>query len=256
MIRRLFYFGLLVLLAPLVYAFAYEGVLYLISVFTFDATKWFLLGAAVGLPISLLILNNNTTFIEHLLHELEHAAIAFLFTFQLPRRMEVDPQQGSRVYVPPRGGCLVTLAPYYFPMLTIPFLLLNALTALLFSLLKLPFPALLAAVLDLLIGATLMFHYVSTLRQFRLSQSDIRETGFIASIVGVLFLNLMFLVVSLTVVTGQYAEFLEYLKAAVATMVDAYKAVFEFLKAQLLPALDNSMQTTKIHPAKVIAQVG
>ncbi|HSR32334.1 MAG TPA: hypothetical protein VLY63_17365 [Anaerolineae bacterium] len=243
MIRRLVNLAFAVLLAPLFLAFSYEGALFLVSVFTLDSTMWFLLGAALALPLSLLGLSKNIMFIEHLLHELEHAVVAFFFTFQLPRRLEVDPEQGSKVYVPTRGGCLVTLAPYYFPMLTVPFLILKALAALLFSLLKVPFPALLVAVLDLLVGAALMFHYITTLKEFRFSQPDIKKTGLIASIVGVLFLNFMFLVLSIAVVTGSYPEFLDFLKSAVPGTVDAYKAALEFLKARLLPALDDLQET-------------
>lgn len=119
MIRRLFHLAFAVLLAPLFFAFSYEGALFLVSVFTFDSTKWFFLGAALALPVALLSLSYNIAFIEHLLHELEHAVVDFFFTFRLPRRLEVDPEQGSKVYVSTRGGCIVSLAPYYFPILTV-----------------------------------------------------------------------------------------------------------------------------------------
>jgi len=238
MIRRLFNLALTILLAPALYAFTYEGVLYLASVFTFDSTKWFLTGAVLSLVGYVFLLYGNIGFIEHLLHELEHAMVSFLFTFQLPRRMEVDPLLGSAVVVADRG-CLTALAPYYFPLLTVPFLIFKAV---LYWLLKGSLPLYVAIPLDVLIGATLMFHYVTTLGEFRLIQTDIRRSGIIPSLVLVLFLNFMFLVLTVTVVTGSYTEFVEYLRVALGTTVDSYKAAFEFLKTQLLPAARDLIQ--------------
>lgn len=245
MLLRLFYLALVIVLAPLMYAFTLEGVEFLASVFTLDSTKWFLLGAALAIPFSLIMLSESMIFITHLIHELEHAAIDFLFTFRLPARMEINPEQGvSSVNVSGRGGCIVLLAPYYFPLLTMPFLLLKALAALVFALLQMPFPAWLALVLDLLIGLTLVFHYASTLREFRLSQSDISRTGLIPSIVGVLFLSFMFLVLCVTVVIGSYAEFLDYLKVSLAATVDAYTAAFGFVKTNVVPLLQDVLGTS------------
>ena len=244
MLIRLFYLALVVLLAPLFFAFAYEGALFLASVFSLDATKWFLIGTAVGFPVSLVVANNsNLLFVTHVLHELEHTFASFLITFQLPKKMEIDTEKGSKVLVPSSGGCLVTLAPYYLALLTIPFLLLKALAALVFSLLGTPLPTFLVVILDALIGATLVFHYVTSLKEFRFSQSDIKKTGYLSSIVGVLFSSFMMLVLSLTVVTGSYAGFLEYLKTAVATTIEAYTAAYAWLMTKLVPFLDNLLQT-------------
>jgi urea transporter len=245
MIRRLLNFFLVVLLAPALFAFIYKGVLFLASVFTLDATKWFLLGAALSLVAYFLLPRNHIAFVSGLLHELEHAALAFAFTFKLPTRMEIDTQKGSKVFVPKGGGCLTVLAPYYLPLLTIPFLLLKALASLAFSLLGAPFPPFLAAALDLLIGATLMFHLLCTGGEFRLFQTDIKETGLIASFIGVFFLNFVFVVLSVVVVTESYAEFVAYIKASLATALEAYKAVFEFLKTRVLPILQGLAETVK-----------
>jgi hypothetical protein len=246
MIRRVANFGLVVLLAPFFFAFAYEGAKYVASVFTLEATKWFLLGAALALPFSILILNNDVVFIEHLVHELEHAVMAFIFSGRWPTRMEIDPEKGSKVTVSTGGGCIltvVTLAPYGFAMFTVPFLVIKALIDLVFHFLEGPVPVYVDVVFDLLIGASLMFHYVFALKQFRFSQPDIKKTGWVASLVSVLFLNFMFLVVSMAVVTGTYAQFWEYLKSAVAMTVDAYKAAWDFLVTRILPFLSGLLQS-------------
>jgi hypothetical protein len=246
MIRRLLNLAGVIVLAPLIYAFTYEGIVFLASVFTFDATKWFLLGAALSLLGYVLLLNNHINFVEHLLHEMEHAALSFVFTFQFPRRMEIDPGEGSKTYVRDSGGCIMILAPYYFPLLTIPFLVLKALAALAFSLLKVPFPSLLAAILNLLIGATLMFHYVCTLKEFGLFQTDIRGSGLIPSLVAVFFLNFVFLILSVTVVTDGYTQFLDYAKIALAATADAYSVALTFLTTRLVPALGALIERVKV----------
>ena len=245
MIRKLIYLVLVILLAPALFALVYKGALFLASVFTLETTKWFLLGLVLSLFAYVVFLHGNIGFIEHLLHELEHAALAFLFTFKLPTKMEIEPGKESKVEGPKGGGCLRMLAPYYLPLLTVPFLLLKALASLAFSLLKVPFPTFLAGALDLLIGATFLFHSVCTLREFRPSQPDIKKTGLIASFVAVLFLNFMFVVLSVAVVTGSYAELVDYAKAAGVAALDAYRAALDLLKNQVLPIVGDLVQTVK-----------
>lgn len=246
MFTRLFYLALVVLLAPLFFAFAYEGALFLASVFSLDATKSFLIGAAVAFPISLVMVNNSSArFISHLLHELEHASVSFLFTFQLPKKMQINTEEKSEVTLPKTGGCLVTLAPYYFALLTIPFLLFKALLAFVLSPLEIPVPSLLGAGLDLLIGATLVFHYVTSLKEFSFSQPDIKKTGYIPSIVGVAFVNFMMLVLSLAVVTGSRVAFWDYLKTAVSATMEAYTAAYEWITTKVVPFLEELLQTIR-----------
>ncbi len=236
---------LVILLAPALFAFVYEGALFIASVFTFEATMWFLLGAVLSLFAYVVFLHGSIGFIEHLLHESEHAVAHFLRTFKLPTRMEIDPEKGSKVVVTDKGGCLVVLAPYYLPLLTVPVLLLKALASLALPLLKMSLPLFLTVALDLLIGATLMFHVACTVMEFGSFQKDIKKTGWIASIVLVLFLNFMFVLLSVAVVTGSYAELVDYAKAAGATTVDTYKAALDFLKTSLLPMVGDWIQALK-----------
>jgi hypothetical protein len=240
--RRLFNFTLLVLLGPLFVTFAYEGALFLVSVFTLAATTWFLVGVGLSL-VAYLLLQKNVDFIEHLLHELEHAVVAFFFTFQWPKKMEINPEQGSKVEGSLRGGCLTGLAPYYFPLLTVPLLLIKGLAALAFHWCKIDFPNWLSLPLDLLIGATLAFHLVTTLKEFRPGkQTDIKKEGPINSFVAVLFANLIFIVLTIAVVTNSYAELWAYVKSAAAATLGAYQVAYEFVQVHLLPAAGKLVQ--------------
>lgn len=245
MIQRLRNFSFVILLAPALYAFTYEGVMFLASVVTFEATKWFILGAALSLLVYVLFLNNRIGFIEHLLHEFEHATLSFIFTLRFPRRMEIDPVEGSRVFVTDTGGCLMVLAPYYLPLLTVPFLLLKALAALILSFLDVQLPTLVGAAFDLLIGATLAFHLVCTVKEYGSFQTDIKTTGYIPSFVGVIFLNFVFVFLSLVVVTESYSQFLDYAKTAWAATVDSYKWTFEFLMTSVVPTLADLWQAIR-----------
>lgn len=249
--RKLLYFVVLLLLAPLFWAFGREGVRFLKAVFSFDAAQWFLVGAFLSVLICLLLLREGFGFIQVLLHELEHAVVYFLFTFRWPDRMEVTPPSGVTRWVGVNRWLLfwfaplLSLAPYFFPLLTIPFLLLKALAALAFTLLEIPFPVFVAAALDLLIGLTLMLHILCTLKEFRPSQSDIRDLGLIVSFVTTLFLNFLFVLLSITVVTGRYAEFLAYVKSSFPVAVEGYKASFAWLKEHVPPALQALRQVIR-----------
>jgi hypothetical protein len=50
----------------------------------------------------------------------------------------------------------------------------------------------------------------------------------------------VFLVLCVAVVTGSYAEFLDYLKASLTRSGEYHKLAFEFMKTDLLPALQES----------------
>ncbi len=234
--RRLLNLALVIVLAPLIFGCTYEGAAYLASVFTLDATKWFLAGTVLFLFVYLLFLNNGIAFIEHFLHESEHAAVSFFFTRKLPSRMEIDPEKGSKVLLPKAGGCLVDLAPYYLPLLAVPLLAFKALVDLVYSLLKAVPPPYVDGAFDVLIGAAFVFHLLCTLKEYSSIQTDIKKSGVIPSLFAVLFLNFLFLLLCVTVIAGSYAELLEYVKAAFWTSVDAYGVAYEFLTTELLPA--------------------
>lgn len=240
--RRLFNLALLVLLGPFLVTFAYEGIRFVLAVFTLEAMQWFLLGAAGSVVIYPLLLGNSLGFVEQLLHELEHAALAFVFTFRFPTRMEIDPDEGSEVRAPAGGGCLTTLAPYYLPLLTLPFLLIKAGADWAFSSAETGFASTLASVLEILIGVTLTFHITNTIIEMTRDQRDFKEVGWISSFAGILFMNLMVLVVTVAVVTGSYEALWAYVKEAAGATVGAYQDAYAFLQERLLPALRDLVQ--------------
>jgi hypothetical protein len=143
------------------------------------------------------------------------------------------------------GGCATTLAPYFFPLLTVPLLLLKALTALVLSLLETPFPPFLAGAFDVLIGATLMLHFIGLAKEFRLRQTDIRSTGIICSLVTVFALNVLLVVVTAAVVANEYAGLLSYVRIGAARSLENYRTVLEFAQTQIYPAIGNLLERVR-----------
>jgi hypothetical protein len=235
MIGRLFRFALLILLTPLIAAFVYEAALFLSSIVTFDGIKWFLVGMAVYFIFYAIVLQNRIVFLEALAHEMEHAIMGLIRYGELPTRMTIN-TEGKSETVRSQSGCVTKLAPYCFHPFAILFLMLKAAMAVGFHLLDASFPVPLDAVLDALIGLTLGFHYVCLIREFSPRQTDFQSTGMAFSMVMVLFLNLLFLVFTLAVVTNSYADLWPYVKDALRRTGEAYRIAMEVLKTHILPA--------------------
>lgn len=236
------YLGVSLLVLPLVVAFTYEAALFVASAFSWGVFAWLLAGMGLFLLVYILFLAGRIDFLEHLIHEFEHAMIPFFLTGNLPIKMEIDPSKKSQVQVVGVGGCATTLAPYFFPLLAVPLLLLKALTALVLSLLETPFPSFLAGAFDVLIGATLMLHFIGLFKEFRLRQTDIRKTGILCSVVTVFFLNVLLVVVTAAVVASDYAGLLDYVRVGATRSLENYQVVLEFGQSRVLPAIGNVVE--------------
>ena len=213
-VGRLF---VLALLAPLIYSFAYEAYLFLLSTIDLYFTSSFIYGFLFYVLIYMFILRGNIGFIEHFEHELGHTIVGLVF-LRGTKKFIVDPEEGSKVDIHPNS--LIYLAPYYFPVFTIPLLIIKPIV---FSSLH--------KIIDFLIGFTLAFHYVSLLREFRLIQTDITKTGVIFSFCVTCILNIIFLVITLCVVFNHYSNILNYFKSSFVRTLQSYKTVFEAWKA-------------------------
>ncbi len=106
---------------------------------------------------------------------------------------------------------LVTLAPYYFPVFTLPFLVAR------------PWIASSSRwIFDILIGLTLAFHYTSLFREFRLYQTDLTKVGFLFAIGVTIVLNLVILVAVVHIISDDYAGLLDYFKISFSRGLDYY----------------------------------
>jgi hypothetical protein len=262
---KLLRFLLLVIALPLVYALVVEAYLFLRADISLGSVRWFLYGFIPTLFIYFLLTVGNSpniVFINTFRHELTHAFVSILF-FQFPtlfmidlrewlktrraghqvaarrskrrrrstrRRRSVRRLENSQLLVgvtgPARGDFLNALAPYFLPLFTLPLLLLR------------PFaPGSVVKIVDLLIGITYAFHLVTGILEFGLHQSDVRNTGVIFSYTFVILMHIVFLVIILLIVSGNYAGIAAYFRAAWARAQAAYGVTLAWIGNSLVPAL-------------------
>lgn len=233
---RLLRFFARVSLIPLICALVLEAYLFVTSNVTLQALTWLLAGMGAYLLLYVVLFGSQgktIQFLETLKHELSHAVISLLL-FQMPQVFSVDVRDrkvtGKTTVVgltgPAKGWFFNSLAPYYLPVFTIPLLPLKPI---------LPLP--LRNVADFLIGFSLALHYVTVVKQFRLYQTDIKNTGRIFSTTITLLFTLIWLVIILCVVTNNYAGIVTYFKSSGIRAMAMYKAIPNWWQITILPAL-------------------
>ncbi|MFB0535413.1 MAG: hypothetical protein ACETWR_10565 [Anaerolineae bacterium] len=205
------------LLAPLIYSFLYEACLFFIANADFYLVSWFTYGFLFYIVIYILILQHIIDFIEIFEHELGHAIVAWLFLKDV-REFWVSPE-GGKVNWLDGSDSLITLAPYYLPVFTIPLAVIQPFVF---------YP--IHLIIDFLIGFTLAFHYAALFRkEFRWSQSDIKKTGRIFSFCVVCILNIIVLVIILCIVSRNYLGILNYFKNSFARTPESYQTALRIL---------------------------
>jgi hypothetical protein len=118
-------------------------------------------------------------FMHVISHELTHALWTKFFGGKV-RDIFVS-EKGGRVTIN-KSNFLINLAPYFFPLYTILFLILSYVIKDSY----LPF-------IDLMIGASLGFHLLLTFHSIHATQSDLKESGYVFSVMFIVFMNLALL---------------------------------------------------------------
>jgi hypothetical protein len=114
---------------------------------------------------------------------------------------------------------LIRLAPYYFPVFTIPLLIAEPLAS---------FP--LHEIIDFLIGFTLAFHFVGLRREFGLRQkTDIAPYGLSFPFCITCLFNTILLVIAICVVSSNYSGILNYFESSIARTPESYQAALQTL---------------------------
>ena len=112
----------------------------------------------------------RTTWLSTLEHELTHALFALL-TFHPVVEIRTTWRSGGQMRYRGKGNWLITLSPYFFP--TICMLLLSVLALV---------PVLFSQTGEVLVGAAFGYHLTSTVRETHAGQSDLREAGYLFSL--------------------------------------------------------------------------
>lgn len=106
-------------------------------------------------------------FLLTLEHELTHALFA-MATFHRVTRLRVTAFRGGFIRFVGEGNWLITVAPYFFPTLSL-FLLVFAWCL----------PGYLASIINVAVGGSFAYHITSTLRETHPGQTDLQEAGLV-----------------------------------------------------------------------------
>lgn len=234
--NQLIYFLVFLVLVPLLFSFWVEGLSFLSLVVTSPILTWFAAGLLTSAVMGAVLGGAVVDFLETAVHELTHAAVGFLFLGPV-EYMEAKSKGGGLTRIGNAGGCnpfllFFFLAPYCLPLLTIPFLIAKPIVASMGNLVN--------NVVDYLIGLTLGFHYVIHIKQFSFTQDDLKQVGGLVSVGMTYTFMLVFLVIIVAVVLGEYNRILDFFTNAFTNSFEYYRTVLAWLQnlwQQLRPQL-------------------
>lgn len=169
----------------LFYGFGIET-LQIISKSSFTNSRWlvFMIGGAFFFPslfVAKRLFHSGWCYLETLEHELTHLLIGLLF-LKIPTGIKVSAHEGGKVRqigLGTTGQIWVTLAPYFFPTISISVLIFAYFTGLNTSLLL--------AVL----GWTTAFHLVTNWSETSFRQPDLQKAGLLKTILILPVMNLI-----------------------------------------------------------------
>jgi hypothetical protein len=217
---RLVRIVLLVLLIPTIYAFVRQAGPFLLQHAGLLPANAATYGFFVYVLLYCLVPRPRNVFAELFEHELGHLFLAKLFWKRI-LRFAVDAEEGKgEVVVESGSNSLITLAPYYFPVFTIPLLVAKPILYPRFD-----------QAFNFLIGLTLAFHYTALAAEFRPRQDDIRRAGLAFSLGTTVLLNIIFLVISLGVILNDYSAIAGYFAGALARILPSYQAALSRLSS-------------------------
>jgi hypothetical protein len=169
----------------------------------------FLIGFVFYLFVHLIFY--KPVFIHVMSHELTHAIWAFIFGGKT-KKIEIA-SDGGKVLIN-KSNFLISLAPYFFPLYTMIFILIYLIAKEEYY----PF-------LAFFIGASLSFHIALTLYSLKHEQSDLTEdSNIIFSYAFILFMNLLILILILSLIFSKIS-FIPFIKNTFLGMVKLIKLV-------------------------------
>jgi hypothetical protein len=143
------------------------------------------------------------SFFSTLEHELTHALFAALTGHRVVG-LKATWKSGGRVSFVGRGNWLIVVAPYFFPTACLAVLLVGAFV-----------PPSVHVWLDAMLGAALGYHITSTWRETHLGQTDLKQVGYLFSLLFLPTANLLVLGVLLAFAHSGLPAAGEFLRTAV-----------------------------------------
>jgi hypothetical protein len=212
-----------ILLLPLLYVVLVEAYSTFTPQLSLQPFLYAILGFAVYVVVHVAFFRTYHMFTT-LEHEFGHAAMGCLF-LKPPKVIRGTAEVGGETVYPNGYNFVIYLAPYFLPLLTIPLLIARA-VALQWNLL----PSYGYIALDFLIGFTLGFHFVGLFEELRLYQPDLKTSGRIFSIVIIVLMNVLFLLVTIAVLLGDYSVLASFVQASIGRVKEVYSALLETVK--------------------------
>jgi hypothetical protein len=179
------------------------------------------IGAGIFLILWTFYLSRRENFWSVVEHEFTHALFALIFLKRV-RTLSANRNRGGLVQVE-GGNWVIALAPYFFPLLSLFIILIK--------------PIIFSShqwILNLLLGFSLMFHYVYLFGEFHPSQPDLRESGLVFAIIIILFFNIFFIGLSISSLSGQWAELWDFINRGMNETGAIIKTIFKYLLEYLV----------------------
>lgn len=204
---------MLFLSVPFIFAFVVELFAFLSAHAVALLVNWMTYGFILYVLLYVFLLRHKIEFLEIFEHELAHTLTAFLF-FKNINLFAVSTERGGVIRSPDGFNWFITLAPYFLPVFTIPFLIIK------------PFmTAPVHQTVDFFLGVTLAFHFAGLGKEFRHWQPDIRRTGWGFATAVVIFLNTVFILLTASFALKYYAFIGQYAQKALLAALQSYQVI-------------------------------
>lgn len=215
--------ALFLVVAPFLFVGFGREFLEIIKTVSLKNSRWFsfLLGALIFLPVHFIakrFFNSLWCYVETLVHELTHLLIGLLF-LKIPVGIRVSAHEGGEVRqigFGTTGQIWVTLAPYFFP------------TVSLFVLIVAYFLKLNNQTLFGILGFTTLFHLVSNWTETSFRQPDLQKAGILKTILILPVMNLIFYGAVLAFTANGGKGFRSFLSGAFSATLETFQSVWNF----------------------------
>ncbi len=209
-LKNFVYILIIIFLLPFYYAFGKQLCHYFYTIMNYESwINLFLIGFSAYLTLYFVVLKKIIGFIETFEHELGHTIAAFLM-FQRVFSFNASDKGGGKI-THSSPNFVITLAPYFLPVFTLPFLIVK------------PWIVLSAEpYFDFFIGFTLAFHFVSLFKEFRPSQTDLQCYGMIISTAIIILFNMIFITISIAAVAQSYNSLWIFFKNLITISMPAH----------------------------------
>ncbi|HOO57239.1 MAG TPA: M50 family metallopeptidase [bacterium] len=181
---------------------------------------WLSAGFVIYIPLHIIF---RRLIVLHVFgHELTHALWSMLFGGKIHEIYVSRNRGGFATYT--KGNFLVTLAPYFFPLYAVFFLILHLIVANSFK----PY-------IDILLGASISFHVFLTIYSLRIGQQDLKRAGVVFSLVFIYMMNCVVLGLIISTATG--SDSISFLKYGFSAFPELFRYINE-IKGPLFERLN------------------